>query len=99
MTLGELTYVNKRMNQVHYWSDPADIQISIRIIREIWNRIRNQILAWRSLRSLSALVIDVSKIHAVYIHVLWQTADSYGSTIGQFQSKLKAVLFRSAYET
>ena len=41
MLLGEMTHADKRMNPVHFGSDPADIRITL----EIRIRIPDQILA------------------------------------------------------
>jgi len=41
-----MTHADKKMNTLHFWSDPAGIRIRIRINPEIRNRIQDQIMAW-----------------------------------------------------
>jgi len=59
-----MTDADKVMNPQHFVSDPADIRIRIRISPDIRIRITDHFLLtflpWQSLRSLSAVVFQMS---------------------------------------
>jgi len=46
-----MTDADKELNPQHFWSDPADIRIRIRINPEIWIRISDHF--WLSLNVLA----------------------------------------------
>ena len=61
MILGEMTHADKRMNPIHFVSDPADIQIQMRINQEI-SKSQIKFWPWLGLHSLIAFASAVIEV-------------------------------------